>query len=354
MDLEMKSLDAEVKAVEDDSPTGAFEAILSTKSVDRDGESILPGAFEPLPARIPLYHQHDWLEKALPVGSGEPFYDGDVLKIKGSYASTARGQEMRALVTEGHVPSMSVGFISAKKSRGVIRKAELIEGSFTGVPVNTTAAVLASKSFEARVKAADSTAANVENSDPDARQDAELVQAMHDMAAQMHAVTMGMGADCPGDAAGKAMGHAHVHSHGRMKAVSEGASPIAQPAMLRHFHDHMHPAGAYDHTGDEQPHEHSHGKSLTPEDEQYLEARKILKAEGRLDESAAAELKAEFASADDQKSVEDIDGETLNDAHPETKAAAAGAPAATADAQAEADEQEELELRARALGLMAI
>lgn len=148
---EFKSLAATIKAVETDNPNGEFEAILSTSTPDREGESIAAGAFDPLPATMPIYVQHDWMEKALPIGRGVPSYLGDVLTIKGTYASSARAQEVRALVGEGVIDSMSVGFLNGKrKSIGgqkTVTKGEAFEASFTGVPVNPTAAVLSSKAL---------------------------------------------------------------------------------------------------------------------------------------------------------------------------------------------------------------
>lgn len=136
-----------VKAVETTDGPGEFEAVISTTMKDRDGETVKAGALHPLPASIPIYYQHDWRTGALPVAKATPFYDGDVLKAAGTYASTARGQEMRSLVTEGIVDSMSVGFIKSSSRGGIITKGTLIEASFTGIPINTGAKVLASKAL---------------------------------------------------------------------------------------------------------------------------------------------------------------------------------------------------------------
>lgn len=146
--MTMGTLNLTLKAVDDGSPNGDFEAILSTTQTDRDGETIKAGALNPLPQTIPIYYSHDWRSGALPVAKGTPFYDGDVLKVKGTYAGTERGQEMRSLVTDGIVQSMSVGFIKSQARGKVISKGELFEASFTGIPVNTGAKVLASKAYE--------------------------------------------------------------------------------------------------------------------------------------------------------------------------------------------------------------
>jgi HK97 family phage prohead protease len=149
--LEVKALRAEVKALETDNPAGEFEAIISTEQLDRDEERIAVGAFAPLPETIPLFIAHDWREKALPVGRGRPYYAGAMLKIRGVFASSTRGQELRGLVNEGIVDGMSVGFLNAQRKNvdGVrtVLKGELFEASFTALPTNTEALILASKTF---------------------------------------------------------------------------------------------------------------------------------------------------------------------------------------------------------------
>lgn len=165
-EVEFKAVAAEVKAVASDNPNGEFEAILSTDALDRDGESIAPGAFDPLPKSIPIFHAHDWREGQVPVGKAEPFYDGTILKARGVFASTPRAQEMRALVAEGIVDSMSVGFLKAKRSKAdgktLVTKGELFEASFTAVPVNNTAKVLAAKALAATKARARHSAAGME------------------------------------------------------------------------------------------------------------------------------------------------------------------------------------------------
>lgn len=145
--MTMGTLNLTVKSLEDGSPHGDFEAILSTSQQDREGETIKAGAFHPLPQSIPIYYAHDWRSGALPVAKAAPYYDGENLMVKGTFSSTARGQEMRSLVTEGIVNSMSVGFIKTKSRGSVISQGQVIEGSFTGIPVNTGAKVLAAKAL---------------------------------------------------------------------------------------------------------------------------------------------------------------------------------------------------------------
>lgn len=143
---------ADVKQVDSESENGEFEAILSAPTLDRDQEIIDAGAFEPLPASIPVHAYHDFRD---PVGRGVPYYDGDVLKLRGFYASTPRAQEIRTLVTEGVIASMSVGFMSATRAEDEegkthIVKGELLEGSMVSIPSNREAAVLMAKDYAAQ------------------------------------------------------------------------------------------------------------------------------------------------------------------------------------------------------------
>lgn len=171
---------AEVKAAESENPSGEFEVILSAETVDRDGEVIDAKAFEPLPESIPFHAFHDFND---PIGRAVPFYDGDVLKARGMFASTARAQEIRTLVTEGVIGHTSVGFMAATREDGKdaphITKGELLEGSFVSIPSNREATVLMAKGFDAKAGSRNST------------KDAERLQSIHDLAVSNGAVCDG-------------------------------------------------------------------------------------------------------------------------------------------------------------------
>ena len=143
---------AEVKALETSDPSGAFEAVLSTAQVDRDGEVVIAGAFLPLPKSIPIHINHDFMDVKSVVGRGEPYYDGDVLRVKGIFASTPDAQTLRSLVAEGMVQTMSVGFHRPTRDTkdGIPRvvSAELIEASFVSIPANTDALVTMAKALD--------------------------------------------------------------------------------------------------------------------------------------------------------------------------------------------------------------
>ncbi|HPQ85709.1 MAG TPA: HK97 family phage prohead protease [Actinomycetota bacterium] len=177
---------AAVKSLDSENPNGEFEVVLSAATVDRDGEVIEARAFEPLPESIPFHAFHDFHD---PIGRGVPFYDGDVLKARGVYASTPRAQEIRTLVAEGIIGHTSVGFMGASRKDGEdgiphITSGELLEGSFVSVPSNREAAVLMAKSFDAYLKAGSRNSSK----------DAERLQAIHDLAVDN-------GAKCADDAA---------------------------------------------------------------------------------------------------------------------------------------------------------
>jgi HK97 family phage prohead protease len=145
-------LRGEIKSADDKDPAGAFVAVLSAPTLDRDGEIIDAGAFEPLPEHIPIDVDHG-MDTRSTVGSGRPYYDGDLLMFEGRFASTPLGQETRTLVTEGHVRKMSVAFMGAQREEdedGVvhIRSGELLNAAVVSIPSNRDADILAAKAFE--------------------------------------------------------------------------------------------------------------------------------------------------------------------------------------------------------------
>lgn len=133
-----------------DSPNGTFEAILSTPDLDRDQDMLAQDGWKtPLPARIHIDLDHE-MSVAGTVGSAEPFFDTDGnLRIKGTYASTPRAQEVRTLVNEGHISTMSVAFMTDRSAKDGQPNREVLNGAFVAVPSNRGALVLSSKAFEA-------------------------------------------------------------------------------------------------------------------------------------------------------------------------------------------------------------
>lgn len=146
----------EVKALGDGDPNGEFEAVLSVPVVDRDGEVIDAGAFNPLPGEIPIHKYHDF---SAPVATAVPFYDGDLLKARGVFDPDPESQAIRQKVGRS-IRYMSVGFMAEPRVNdddGVphITRAELLEASFVSVPSNREAAILAVKAAGAKADVAE-------------------------------------------------------------------------------------------------------------------------------------------------------------------------------------------------------
>jgi HK97 family phage prohead protease len=204
---------AEVKATDSENANGEFEVILSAETVDRDGEIIDAKAFEPLPESIPFHAFHDFND---PIGRAVPFYDGDMLKARGFYASTARAQEIRALVAEGVIGHTSVGFMAAVREEGDdvphVTQAELLEGSFVSIPSNREATVLMAKGFGDKSGARNSS------------KDAERLQSIHDLAVEN-------GAECSGKSAQATTAPAAPASE--EEAGKSPASNVVEMARIR-------------------------------------------------------------------------------------------------------------------------
>lgn len=146
----------DVKAVASEHPTGEFEVVLSAPTLDRDGEIIDAKSFEPLPDHITFDVDHG-MSTSTTVGSGVPYYDGDILKVKGTFSSIPRAQEVRTLVNEGHIRTTSVAFMAAERAQkdGAVHitRAELLNGAFVPIPSNRQAVVLSAKSYVERITA---------------------------------------------------------------------------------------------------------------------------------------------------------------------------------------------------------
>lgn len=151
MNSTINRFDADIKAIKEGGE-GEFEAVLSIPTKDRDGEIIDARAFDPLPEYIPIDVDHG-MSVTSTVGSGTPYYDGDVLRFTGKFASTQLGQEVRTLVMEGHVRKMSVAFMSAMRAEDEdgtthVVSAELLNAAIVAIPSNREADILAAKAFD--------------------------------------------------------------------------------------------------------------------------------------------------------------------------------------------------------------
>lgn len=173
-----------VGTVSPGSDDGSFEIILSTGTKDRDGEEVKPDEWElPLPAHITMDADHGMTAEKT-VGSGIPSIEDGKMVVRGTYAKTALGQDIRSLVNDGHIRTTSVAFLRKssvdQKSGSKVTTRELLNGAFVAIPANPEAVVLTSKSGARNNKT-----------------DAQNIQAIHDNAASL-------GASCA-DTDGKAL-----------------------------------------------------------------------------------------------------------------------------------------------------
>ncbi len=148
-------VDVAIKATGDDDGPGGFVAVLSTDSLDRDGEVVDSGAFDPLPDKITIDIDHGMSVRSV-VASGRPYYGPDgKLYVDATFSSLTLAQDVRTLVKEGHIDRMSATFMNARVEiddddhRPHIRSAELLNGALVAIPSNRDAVVLAAKAAAA-------------------------------------------------------------------------------------------------------------------------------------------------------------------------------------------------------------
>lgn len=130
-------------------PNGGFVAVLSTPSVDRDGDTLKREEWKDFAPgfRYPLDIDHE-MSVADTVGSFEPYWDGDTMMMRATFASTAKAQEVRTLVREGHVSGVSVAFLTDKSVEDGPSR-ELLNAGIVAIPSNRDALILASKAASA-------------------------------------------------------------------------------------------------------------------------------------------------------------------------------------------------------------
>lgn len=153
MDMKNITLVGAVKA-----GAAGFEGWASTSQIDRQGDIVLPTAFQSsLPAFLangPIFWNHaevhDPLAKPIGRATDATIRDGG-LHIKARWASHEEAQTVRSLVTDGIVSSLSIGFNPVRSTmRGgvnVIEELELMEVSVVAIPANPGAVILASKTL---------------------------------------------------------------------------------------------------------------------------------------------------------------------------------------------------------------
>lgn len=130
----------------EDTPHGGFTAVLSTPSLDRDGDRLMQDEWvTPLPERLPLDVDHG-MTVADTIGSFRPYFDeAGRLMMEATFASTPKAQEVRTLVKEGHIASVSVAFLNDKTKKDGEPRRELLNAGVVAIPSNRDAMILASK-----------------------------------------------------------------------------------------------------------------------------------------------------------------------------------------------------------------
>lgn len=129
---------------------GSFTAVASTGTVDRDGESIVPGAFNPLPATIPVHLDHVTTASNV-VAWARPYYRGGQLLIDATFGSDEHAQSARRKVADGLIRSVSVVFLAHEKRavKGVptVFRGELLACDLVSIPANAEARILSARSL---------------------------------------------------------------------------------------------------------------------------------------------------------------------------------------------------------------
>lgn len=147
---------ATIESTDEDKfgPNGGFTAVLSTPSLDRDGDSLQRDEWKDFTqTRYPLDIDHG-MSVADTVGSFAPYWDGDRMMMDAAFASTAKAQDVRALVTPDengirHIGSVSVAFMVDKTKKSGEPQRELLNAGIVAIPSNRDAVILASKAASA-------------------------------------------------------------------------------------------------------------------------------------------------------------------------------------------------------------
>lgn len=202
--MERKSLEANVTGADDGKPFGGFVAIASTPSRDRDGDVLSRDEWLPLPDRLTVDADHG-MSVASTIGSARPYFDDSGrLMIDAAFSSIDRAQEVRTLIREGHVSTVSVAFLTdqAAKAAGLPFR-ELLNVGVVSIPANPDAVILDAKSAgleDFRVQL-DRILAGEDDVVTKAAGggDAALVQAIHDASCHLGAACSGVVADAADD-----------------------------------------------------------------------------------------------------------------------------------------------------------
>jgi hypothetical protein len=221
---------------DDETGPGTFSLILSTSDMDRDGEIVDKGAFDPLPDHIAMDIDHG-MSVATTVGSGRPFYNADGnLQVDGVWASTELAQNTRTLVREGHVRTASVAMLPLKKTKSEdgtthIVKADMLNGAFTPVPSNRSATVLSAKSA---AQTLDGIETLMKAGRRNSVADSAILQTIHDLVSNLGAIC-GNGSSEEGGSNGDPDndGDANGVERGKSYTLAEARALLAEDATTK-------------------------------------------------------------------------------------------------------------------------
>jgi phage head maturation protease len=148
--VERKSLDATIEDVGDsaDKPFGGFVAIASTPSLDRDGDRLASEEWLALPDHVTIDSDHG-MSVSSTIGSARPYFDDEGrLMIDAAFSSIDRAQEVRTLIKEGHIRTVSVAFLTDRSKKDGTPRRELLNVGVVAIPSNRDAVILDAKAAD--------------------------------------------------------------------------------------------------------------------------------------------------------------------------------------------------------------
>jgi len=242
-DVERKSLDATIEDIGDspDKPFGGFTAIASTPSLDRDGDRLASDEWiTPLPDHITIDSDHG-MSVGTTIGSARPYFNEDgQLMIDASFSSIERAQEVRTLIREGHVRTVSVAFLTDRSKKDGTPRRELLNVGVVAIPSNRDAVILDAKGgtdsvSDAAVKFLQSVEAAAKAGTSAGSGDGALVQAIHDAASHLGAscIVVESVVEDQGDVSGEAEGANKSADDASVKALEgDGTTPAQMLAGI--------------------------------------------------------------------------------------------------------------------------
>ena len=151
-EIERKTLEATIDSVTeatDAKPFGGFIARASDASTDRDGENLHADEWvTPLPDHITVDVDHG-MSVQTTVGSAHPYFANGELWIDAAFSSIDRAQEVRTLVREGHIKTVSVAALVDRSVKGGKPRRELLNVGIVAIPSNRNAVITDAKGFDA-------------------------------------------------------------------------------------------------------------------------------------------------------------------------------------------------------------